>query len=531
MRRTTKLTAAENAQRIFRVYRLVVSAVLLLSYFISLNPGLMEIHAPAVFLACNLAWFALVLFASLFTLFSRRDHDGITLINTLIDFLAIATLSYATGGINGDLLLLMLPQASMAGLLLPRRLALLAAAIGSLSILFIHSLLLFEGLVDAAGFLATGLLGIVLFLTTLVFGVLGSNLEAARQREEASKRQADAMRSMSESIIARMEVGVLVVEEDLILLANRAARNLLVGTQGEQHPLDRSNIRDLPRLGHRYEQWIKNPVREVAGFVHPFTGVDIQVQFLPVQHSDSEQILVFLEDTRRIRQRAQQMKLDSLSRLSAGLAHEVRNPLSAISQASQLLQQSEQIGEEDRGFADIIDRHCLRMNQIIDVVQQMSRRIEPNIKDLALLPLLEELVKEINEGRDNPALIELAIPDDCLIYFDPANLKQVLTNIIENGLRFSEQATGTASVRLNLSSNPEDQGYFLDIHDSGPGIPRDHVRLVFDPFFTTGNQGSGLGLYVAKDLCEVNYATLHYLYPHTNSDKGFFRLSFRSAED
>lgn len=531
MKRTSKLTAAENAQRIFRVYRLVVSAVLLLTYFISLDTPVMEITAPAVFLISNSVWFILVLFSSLSILLSRRDYLGITLVNSLIDFIALASLAYATGGINGGLMLLMLPQAAMTGLMLPRRLALLAAAIGSLSILFVQTLLLFESQSNAAGFLPTGLLGLVLFATTLVFGLLGSTLESARKREEASKRQADAMRSMNESIIARMEIGVLVVAEDIILLANRAARNLLVGTQGEHQSLEGSNIRDLTRLGHRYEDWLKHKTRDSENFTHPYTGEDIRVQFAPVRHSDSEQILVFLEDSRRVRQRAQQLKLDSLSHLSAGLAHEVRNPLSAISQASQLLQQSEQISDEDRTFADIIDRHCIRMNQIIDVVQQMSRRIEPDAREIALKPLLEELIREINESRSEPSLIDLAVPDDCLVRFDPANLKQVVGNIVENGLRFSQQATGTASVRLSLGSNPEDQGYFLDIHDSGPGIPRDRVRLIFDPFFTTGSGGSGLGLYVAKDLCEVNFATLHYVYPKKHSDNGFFRLNFRPNEN
>ncbi len=526
-----RLNPVDRAQRIFRIYRLAVSAILLLSYAVNINSGFIQILSPRLYLITNLIWFGLVVFSSISRLISRQDSISVNSINILIDLIAIAILAYACGGINSGLFFLMLPEASMAGMILPIRLSLLSASVASLSTLFIQSLLVFNHISDAAGFFPSGILGLVLFTTTLVFGTLGRSLLASQARAEKSARAASALRAMNDSIIARMETGVLVVENNVIRLANRAALNLLRGENGEDLLLVDSDIRNINDLGIQYEHWMDSRGPEFRAFTHPYSGINIQVQFSRLKSDDSDQTLVFLEDTRRLRQRAQQLKLNSLGQLSAGLAHEVRNPLSAISQANQLLQESQNISEEDKTFMDVIDRHCNRMNEIIDVVNQLSRRIEPKIRAIALKPFLDELIGEIGESRTSPATINMEIPDNCLIEFDPANLKQVLTNIIENGLRYSEQATGVAEIDLSLGSHRDDRGYFLDICDRGPGISRDQVQQIFNPFFTTGSGGIGLGLYVAKELCEVNFATIHYLYPNPDSQKGVFRVSFRVVEE
>lgn len=531
MNQDKKRNPVDNAQRIFRIFRLAISAILLLSYAVSLNSSFFQILSPKLYLITNLIWFGLVIFSSISRLISRQDNLSVNSINILIDLIAVAILAYACGGINSGLFFLMLPEAAMAGMILPLRLSLLSASVASLSTLFVQSLLILNETATAAGFLPSGILGLVLFVTTLVFGTLGRSLLASQARAEQSTNAANALRIMNDSIIARMETGVLVVEGNRVKLANRFANNLLCGRQGEDLPLVSEDIRDLGRLGDRYNDWIENRGEGFRAFTHPYSGINIQVQFSRLQSGESDQTLVFLEDTRRLQQRAQQLKLDSLGHLSAGLAHEVRNPLSAISQANQLLQQSETLSDEDKTFMDIIDRHCIRVNEIIDVVNQLSRRIEPRIISFALKPFVEELIGEINESRLTNTKINIEIPDSCSIEFDPANLKQVLTNIIENGLRYSEAETGQAEVDLNLGSHRDDRGYFLDISDKGPGISRDEAHKIFNPFFTTGSGGIGLGLYVARDLCEVNFASIHYLYPEAESDKGLFRLSFRVVEE
>lgn len=531
MNHDQKLSPVDNAQRIFRIYRLAVSAILLLSYAVSFSSSFFQILSPKLYLSTNLIWFGLVIFSSISRLISRQDSVSVNSINILIDLIAVAILAYACGGINSGLFFLMLPEAAMAGMILPLRLSLLSASVASLSTLFIQSLLVFDEISSAAGFLPSGILGLVLFATTLVFGTLGRSLLASQARAEENARTARALRAMNDSIIARMETGVLVVEDNIVRLANRAANNLLCGRNGEDLPLVAEDIRDLGRLGERYVDWLENRGEGFRAFTHPYSGINIQVQFSRLQSAESDQVLVFLEDTRRLRQRAQQLKLESLGHLSAGLAHEVRNPLSAISQANQLLQQSENISDEDKTFMDVIDRHCIRMNEIIDVVNQLSRRIEPKISSIVLKPFVQELIGEINESRLTQASINIEIPDNCSVEFDPANLKQVLTNVIENGLRFSEAETGSAEVNLNLGSHRNNRGYFLDIMDRGPGISRDVVQQIFNPFFTTGSGGIGLGLYVAKELCEVNFAAIHYLYPEAESDKGLFRVSFRDVEE
>ena len=175
--------------------------MLLLSYFISLSSPLLEISSPRIYLATNLIWFGLVSFSSISRLITRQDYAAITTINTLTDFIAIALLAYSCGGINSGLFFLMLPEAAMAGLMLPMRLSLLSVAVASISTLFIQTMLALENSDLANGFIPSGILGLMLFITTLVFGLLGRMLVAAQTRAAESARSATALRLMNESII------------------------------------------------------------------------------------------------------------------------------------------------------------------------------------------------------------------------------------------------------------------------------------------------------------------------------------------
>ena len=153
MNQDKKRNPVDNAQRIFRIFRLAISAILLLSYAVSLNSSFFQILSPKLYLITNLIWFALVIFSSISRLISRQDYLFVNSINILIDLIAVAILAYACGGINSGLFFLMLPEAAMAGMILPLRLSLLSASVASLSTLFVQSLLVFDEISDPAGFL------------------------------------------------------------------------------------------------------------------------------------------------------------------------------------------------------------------------------------------------------------------------------------------------------------------------------------------------------------------------------------------
>jgi len=235
------------------------------------------------------------------------------------------------------------------------------------------------------------------------------------------------------------------------------------------------------------------------------------------------EILIFLDDVSMLRQRAQQLKLASLGRLTASIAHEVRNPLGAISHAGQLLSESTSISPDDIRFTKIILDHSQRVNNIIENIMSISRRKQTEPVGIDLRSWLENFIKEFEAGQklDTGAISLHNTVDKINAWMDPGQLHQVLWNIIENGIRYSR---GIPLIELKYSIREETQRPFIDVIDHGPGIQAEIEEQLFEPFFTTNSKGAGLGLYIARELCEANQATLSL---HRNTSDGCcFRINF-----
>ena len=235
-------------------------------------------------------------------------------------------------------------------------------------------------------------------------------------------------------------------------------------------------------------------------------------------------VTIFIEDTGEIQQQAQQLKLASLGRLSAGIAHEIRNPLGAISHASQLLSESPNLDQGDQRLTDIIYDHCLRMNDVIENVLEMSRRAPATPVKLKLREQLCEFNDAYTNANQN-AEIEIDVePPDTEIRMDPSQFHQVLTNLVQNGLRYSEEHSQCAYVRLQGGVDTISERPYLNIIDRGPGVDEAKVANLFEPFFTTEASGTGLGLYISRELCESNQARLSY--SRHDDGGGCFRIIF-----
>ncbi len=510
----------------------MLSAVLLLLYFAVPEQPLIQVENARLYLTTSASWLALVIFSGLGWLITRQDYLIETTATYLIDIVAIVLLAYACGGIPSGLLYLTLPMIAMAGLSLPSRFSLLVASVATLGVLGVQTLVALDTPTPESPLFQGGLLGVTLFLTSLAFNLARDLLRKAEATAKESTRTAEAMRAMNESIIARMQTGILVVDEKgRISLSNSAAMQLLTNPGTLPDDIIGRSIYSIDKLGDKFKLWRDNPAQNEHTFTSDFSGTGLEAHFRSLQQGEQTYSLIFLDDTRQLRQRAQQLKIGSLGKLSAGLAHEVRNPLSAINQANDILSESQNLGDEERKLTAIIDRHCHRMNDIIDVVQQLSRRVEPRKRTIKLQEFILEVIDEVEEVRGYQTEIEVDVDESVVIQFDPANLRQVLFNVIDNGLRHSLNATGAASLKIRIGSPAESRHLFLDIEDAGPGVPRKIVRSIFDPFFTTGSQGSGLGLYVSRELCEANFGAIHYVYNDRQTETGFFRISFWMTEE
>ena len=417
----------------------------------------------------------------------------------------------------------MLPSAALAGLMLPTRLALLVASVATLATFAAQTALILDFRLPPTVYFPSGVLGLLIFLSTVTFRGLARRIARSQEEARIHQRNAESLQRLNQQIIDRMQTGVIVLNNDLqIQMANHSAQRML----GARFSLQ-CHLEDFPELFKAFKTWQEKPNRPLPSFTHNFSGISLQPGFSTLDNEDDPQTIVWLNDTRDLRQRAQLLKLQSLGKLSSSLAHEVRNPLSAVQQANDLLLQSAKLSETDRGLTEIIDRHCTRMNEIIDVVQQLSRRVEPSPHIIDLSSWIKEMLSEFRESLVNDAVCdtEVRIGKDHQIYFDPRHLKQILSNILENGIRHSTCGDQVSKQTISSAQADNNRYIYIDIKDNGSGIsPRDQKKI-FDPFFTTGKGGSGLGLYLAREFCEANFASINYLYENSEQKSGFFRIT------
>ena len=523
------LQKSHTAGRIFHIYRLGLSGILLAGYLLTGDDFLSQMNAPFWFLASVTIWFWV---AAATSLCSRLLGESIWLTSAsfVVDMVALSILGWASGGLSGGILFLMLPTAALAGLTLPTRLALLVASVATIGTFSVQTVLILDFQLPPSVYFPSGLLGITLFLCTFTFKSLERRISASEATAERNRQIAESFQQLSRTIIEDMKIGVLVIDtKNQIQMANQAAHQMILAGRDQSWSLVGNVLEDFPKLYKSFRTWRDNPKQPVTAFTQSYSGVNLQPDFDAVSIGEQTQTLIWLEDTRTTRQRAQELKLNSLGQLSAGLAHEIRNPLSAIQQANDLLSHSPVLTEGDQGLSAIIDRHCNRMNEIIDVVQQLARQIAAKIEPIDLTTWLNEYVREYREVSAESVEIVQEIAPNSQFYFDSRHMKQVLGNLFDNAIRHSRIAGNNPYVKITSERDKGGKLLFIDIHDKGLGIASRDQQRVFDPFFTTEPTGSGLGLYLARELCEANFASINYQSQQSNQSPddsyGYFRIS------
>lgn len=441
-----------------------------------------------------------------------------------VDISMVTLLMNALGGVQSGIGILLVITIGGGALLLPGRLAFAFAALASLAVLLeagygILYLDRTQGTMTQAG-----LLGVAYFGTV----ILGYAL-ARRARESqilAEQRGVDLanLAQLNELIIQRMRTGILVVDmESRIRLMNESAWYLM----GMPNPHTRDLAQLSPELCDRLEHWRRHhehqnhPLRLAVG-VPP-----VAPRFTALGEEESEgATLVFLEDTSVVSKRAEELNLTSLGQLAGSIAHEIRNPLSAISHAEQLLVESENLSDADHRMLEIIRTQTRRMDAIVDNVLQISRRERSRPEPLILNEWIPEFVEEFREANPTEEqTLRYELPsEEMRVNVDPSHLHQVLWNLCQNAMRYGSQPGEPPRVVIRCGEAEPSGGAVLDVVDGGPGIEPVMASKIFEPFFTSDSRGSGLGLYIAKQLCEANQASLEYIPVPTGGS--CFRITF-----
>ena len=508
--------------RIYNYYRIVISIMLV--GLLVLDTGILSTNhlTPGYFQATALSYLALNIFTGLILVTGYRVRSWHITVSILIDIAILHLLALFSSGIGTGVANLVVISVAAGNILVPSRIGIFYAALATLCSLAVSS---FLALIDAGGvddIVRAGFMGVIYFATAFILQNITRRLVSSEKLATERAHSIAQLEELNHQIIQRMHTGIIVADSSgEIRMANAASGELLLG---EREASDRLEFLPQP-LKLRLEQWLSDPGSRSQPFQARSETPQVQANFTRLHDGLSDLILIFLEDTAKVVQQAQQMKLASLGRLTAGIAHEIRNPLGAISHAAQLLGESPTLDEGDRRMAGIIQRHSQRVNAIIENVLELSRRRSADVRLMDLGQWLARVVNEYREAGDAGLQLDLKLRRaPALARFDPSQMHQVLINLMDNGLRYSEKRTGTPALTLSTGVTEDGQRSYIDIQDHGPGFTDQQRRSLFEPFFTTEQSGTGLGLYLARELSEANQAQLTLL--RNTSEGCCFRITF-----
>jgi two-component system sensor histidine kinase PilS (NtrC family) len=515
---------------LLNVFRLLAPMVLLLVFFFNAPNYTIGGHLPGMFLGVCVAWFAVGLVAIRSIQQRWPSVHWHALILLAVDTVAVVLLIHASGGMGSGLAnLLVLPSGATATIIKPR-LALAATACIVLALLFQAVIAGLSGFGGAADFVVAGLTGASLFLITLLALPLTNRLRESEARVQQRDLDLANLSELNEFIVQHLRESILVVDaEDRIRLINETASRLLKG----EKVLNGELLGEVsPRLLYLLETWRRQEYDRrdtVAEVVSADGGTVIQPQFVALSQHGPGPVLIFLEDTSQLAERVQQSKLAALGRLSASIAHEIRNPVGAMSHASQLLRESPAIAPDDRHLTDIIEKNAVRVSQIIDNVLELSRRDTTRQERLELDSWLQTLASEFRDTLQlAPERLQLAADTPrLLVNFDPSHLHQVVWNLCENAVKHGAGDRGN-TVELRAGRVPTSGRPYLEVADRGPGIDAADAERIFEPFFTNGVGGTGLGLFISRELCQTNGALL--LYEPRPGGGSVFRVIFADPQ-
>jgi two-component system sensor histidine kinase PilS (NtrC family) len=496
---------------LLNLYRLVVPSVLVALALLASRPQLLGGSAPSLYFATLVGWFAtgVVCIGLLKTRLPSLQAQAF--IHVAFDIVAVTALLVTSGGAgSGAGLLLILPVAGVS-LLLPQRIATTIGAIAALCVLGQQIMLSLSGTSDSSDLTQAGLLGGVILIVALAVAPLAGRL----RESEALVRQRDLdlanLAELSQYIVERLRESLVVVDEqDRIRLINESARQIL-GTDAKANAL----LGEVsPRLLYLLTMWRQSApaLDTVGGNLLAVDGLrEVRPHFAPLGQAQPPPVLIFLEDLTALDDRIHQTRLAALGRLSASIAHEIRNPIGAISHAAQLLLEDPGLADASRRLGDIIRANTERVSTIIGNVQQLARRETTRPERMPLAEWLGDFVQEFTStGGHETGQLTSAVPEaDLEVRVDPSHLRQILWNLCENAFRYSVKAPGD-KVELRIGRLAGSNRPYLEVLDRGPGIDSAISDRIFEPFFTSRASGTGLGLFIARELAQCNRALLVY---------------------
>jgi two-component system sensor histidine kinase PilS (NtrC family) len=496
--------------RFVGIFRIAVGIAMLVIAIGFRDPQLLGIRDAGLFLATAASY---CLFAVLLLAWQWRQPvivSRLVLIELLVDVLAISLLMHASGGVRGGLGALLVVFVGAASLSLQGRQAFFASAIAALAVLAEQALRVLEFGAPSGDFVAAGVLGAIIFMIASAAWPLARRLEES----EALARQ----RGIDLADLAQLNDYIIQNLRESIVVVDAANRVRLINQSAAEHTGIRTREpgQDLallaPHLSRMLGDWRRqgNPLLQPPSFLSADGSTRINAYLAPLGGGDDGPVLMFLEDAGLLSQKVQQSKLAALGRLSASIAHEIRNPVGALSHASQLLEESPRLDADDRRLIDIIRTNSRRVNEIIENVLQLSRREASRPELIYLAGWSRDFVAEFSSTLElHEGQVSVTSTEDVEVRVDPSHLRQVVWNLCENAIKYGSSNGGIA-VEIAFGRLPGNRRPYLEVGDRGAGIAEELRERIFEPFATGRTGGTGLGLFISRELCECNRAALVY---------------------
>ena len=508
---------------LYCVYRVVMSILVGIAYLYFNRFFNLGVTQPPLVLPTVIAY---AVAATVLLVPARLREPSLTVQVTagvIVDVASITVLMHASGGVRSGLGVILLVTLAAAGLITRGRLVFFHAALGAIAVLIEQLFQMWQ--TDAGGhdFVQAGITSAAFFATAALASTLARYARTSEQI--AAEQQIDLanLSTINELVIRDMQDGILVVDRLGRIRQHNPRATQLLGPlpQGRWPALTEY----APEVAKLLDQWRSGSETTYMQLRMPRISGDLQVHFVPIGSGEPPPTVVFIEDTGRMRSQAQQMKLMALGRLTASIAHEIRNPLSSIGHAAELLDEDKQLGNAERRLLEIIRTNVFRLDRIVQEVLYLNRRDRAQPQAIDARAYLANFSADFGLTEKMPSdALDVQVRTSQKLWFDKQHLDQVLWNMVRNAWRHGKKQPG--SVRLIVQPSATPGRLQIDVQDDGPGVPREAQAHLFEPFFTTDAQGTGLGLYIARELCEGNAARLEYI---DDPEGGHFRITLKGA--
>jgi len=440
------------------------------------------------------------------------------------DILFIALLMVAGGSTGAPLPILLFPQLAASGWLLRTQTAFFHAALAAIVLLGLETYRLAGGDIAGTQLFQTALICLGYFAMVGTAVVIGRYTKASE--DLAAQRGIDVanLEQVNRLIIQDMQDGVLVVDLTGVVRGHNAQVTRLLGGFGRMRGGMR--LSEFSTTLHDYwRRWNEDFSDPLPPFKVDATQRLLRVRLVRIGSGLNGGTLIYLEDLGRAQNEAQQMKLAAMGRLTASIAHEVRNPLSAINQAAQLLEEDGSVAPEGQRLLGMIRSNAKRIDRIVGEVLQLNRRDRQQPEVIPLCDFIASIAEEIVQAEGIGAGgVAIEIDKELRVMFDRGHLSQIAWNLVRNAWQHCRREPG--SIHITARAGYMGDAVICELGDDGPGVPAEFRAQIFEPFFTTRPGGTGLGLYIARELCDANGAALELL---PRSPGAVFRITFKRA--